>query len=77
MSSAADVEIWDNATQAFDKGSLQEAISLFQSMGTISSKISFNIGSVYLAQDNIQDALKVHVLITFGFLTLEGGKRVL
>jgi len=58
MSSAADVEIWDNACQEFDKSSFDEAVRLFNSMGTISSKISFNVGSVYLAKDNIKDALK-------------------
>ena len=59
MSSAADVEIWDKACQEFDNGSFEEAVKLFLSMGTISAKISFNIGSAYLAANNIPDALKV------------------
>ena len=59
MSSAADIEVWNSATQAFDSGSLEEAINQFMSMGTISAKISFNIGSALLAQENIKDALEV------------------
>ena len=59
MSSAVDVEIWDKACQEFDNSSFDEAVRLFNSMGTVSSKISFNVGSVYLAKDNIRDALKV------------------
>ena len=70
MSSAADVEIWDNACQEFDKSSFDEAVRLFNSMGTISSKISFNVGSVYLAKDNIKDALKVRKMYLSCFLTL-------
>lgn len=61
MSSAADIEVWDNATQKFENGSLQEAINLYLSMAAISSKISFNIGSAFLAQEKIEDSLKVRV----------------
>ena len=61
MSSAADIEIWDNAIHKFDNELHEEAVHLFLSMGTISSKISFNIGSVYFAKNNIGDALKVSI----------------
>ena len=61
MSSAADIELWDNAIHEFDNGFHEEAVRLFLSMGTISAKISFNMGSVYFAKNNIKDALKVSI----------------
>lgn len=59
MSSAEDVGIWDGAIQAYDNGLLKESIELFGSMATVSSKISFNIGSAYLVLDEVENALKV------------------
>ena len=59
MTSAADIEIWHAATQAYDNGQLQEAVSQFSSMSTISSKIYFNIGIVFLTQQKNKGALEV------------------
>ena len=65
MSAAKDVEIWDNAIQAFEAGLLQDSIDLFNSMTTISSKISFNIGGAYFGLNDTNSALKVQYCCWF------------
>ncbi len=59
MSTAGDIEIWHQAVQVYENGSMAEAIKIFSSMATISSKISFNIGCAHLWSEDVETALKV------------------
>eukprot|EP00794_Sanderia_malayensis_P016250 gene16250-17891_t len=58
MSSAEDIEIWDNAVNTYESGLMKDSIEMFLSMGTISSKISYNIGCAHLTLNDTANALK-------------------